>query len=175
MIIFTMSVFDVDYNVLVKQLLPVRLRQSKMIAWLKCLVAPVKWLYDLFKTFRNNNLYLLAHDSQVCYQEAALNDTFDPINRGIYISDGVYVDPVYVYLIPELKPVFIDLASEVGTSVIPAPDPVPLYLDMEIYAGLGAYTFIVNVPVAITFDMARLRALVDLYKLPGKKYNVVTY
>ena len=104
-----------------------------------------------------------------------LGITFDPINRGIYISDGVYVDPVYVYLVPELKPVFIDLASEIGTSVIPAPDPVSLYLDMEIYAGVGAYTFIVNVPVTVTFDMARLRALVDLYKLPGKKYNVVTY
>ncbi|MFI5196962.1 MAG: hypothetical protein ACHQD8_07715, partial [Chitinophagales bacterium] len=172
---FKVSVFDVDYNVLVKQLLPVRLRQSKIFAWLKCLLAPVKWLYNLFKIYRDNNLYMLAHNSEVCYLEAALNDTFDSINRGIYLSDGVYVDPVYIYLVPELKPVFIDLASEIGTSVIPAPDPVPLYLDEEIYAGIGAYTFIVNVPVAVTFDMARLRALVDLYRLPGKKYNVVAY
>jgi hypothetical protein len=169
------SVFDIDFDALVKQLLPVRLRQSIMIAWLKCLVTPVKWLFGLFKTNRNNNLYLLTHDSQVCYLEAALNDTFDPVTRGIFISDGVYVDPTYTYLVPELKPVFIDLASEVGASVIPAPDPVRLYLDTEVYAGVGAYTFIVNVPVAVIFDMARLKALVDLYRLPGKRYNVVTF
>ena len=170
-----MSVFDIDYNVLVRQLLPVRLRQLKMIAWLKCLAAPVKWLYDLFKIYRTNNLYLLDHDGQVCYLEAALNDLFDPLSRGIFISDGVYVDPVFAYLDPELKPVYIDLVSEIGTSVIPAPDPVSLYLDVEIYSGVSSYTFIVNVPIAVTFDMARLKALVDIYKLPGKQYNVVTY
>ena len=170
-----MSVFDVDFDVLVKQLLPVRLRKVKTIAWLKCLVLPVKWLFGLFKIFRSGNLYTLAHDGQICYLEAALNDMFDPILRRVFISDGIYVDPVFVYLVPELKPVFIDLASEVGTGIIPNPDPVRMYLDAEVDGGVGSYTFVVNVPISVTFDMARLRALVDQYRLPGRKYNVVTY
>ena len=170
-----MSVFDIDFDVLVRQLLPVRLRQSVSEAWMKCLAAPVKWLNGLFGANRKNNLYLLAHDGQVCYLEGALNDTFDPLNRGIFISEGVYVDPNFIYLVPELKPVFIDRINEVGTSVIQAPDPLPLYLEAEVSTAVGAYTFVVNVPVAVTFDVARLTALVDLYRLPGRKYNVVTY
>lgn len=164
-----------DFDVLVKQLLPVRLRQTKTIAWVKCIVAPVKWLFGLFKIFRSGNLYTLAHDGQICYLEAALNDMFDPILRRVFISDGIYVDPVSVYLVTELKPVFIDLASEVGSGAIPNPDPVRLYLDAEVDAGVGAYTFVVNVPISVMFDMARLRALVDQYRLPGRRYNVVTY
>jgi hypothetical protein len=167
-----MSVFDVDFNILVQQLLPVRLRQPKMIAWMKCLTSPVVWLFGLFKIFRQNNLYNLGHDSQVCYLEATLNDAFDNILRRIYIDDGVYVDPTYIYQDIELKPVYIDLVSEIGSSVIPASDPVPLYLSAETVTAVSGLTFIVHVPAPIIYDITRLKALVNLYKLPGKVYAV---
>ena len=169
-----MGLFDVDYNGVVWQNLPVRLRQSVQYAWLKCLVAPVVYVNNLFKTTRTNNLYNLAHNSQVCYMEGVLNDTFDHISRGIFISDPAYHDPVYIYEVPEDKPVFLDLASEIGTSIIPLPDPVPLYTEGE--TAFMAPSFIVNVPVTIAFDMARMKALIDQYRLSGRNvYSIVIY
>lgn len=168
-----MALFDIDYNELIRIILPVRLRQAVQYAWLKALVAPVKYLYTLFTINRNNNLYLLSHNSQVCRMEGMLNDTFDPIDRGIYISDGTFYDPVYIYIVPEVKPVYIDLDSEIGMGVIVAPDPVPLYTAMETVGGYES--FIVNVPVAVTFDTPRMKALIDLYRLPGRGYKIVTF
>jgi len=171
-----MSVFDIDYEVLVETDLPVRLRAPIRLAWLDILVSPVVYEYGLFTANRGNNLYILGHSSQVCYMEASLNDIFDPTGRTITIVDAAFYDAVYTYLDDELKPVFIDLDSEIGDSVIPNPDPVPLYTDGETY--LLGVNFIVQVPSAVTafpvYDLARLKAIVDMYRLPGKNnYSVV--
>ena len=172
-----MSVFDIDFSStgLPNFLTPVRLRAAKMLAWLQALVSPVNYLYSIFSANRTGNLYVLAHSGQVCYLQAALNDVFDDIGRGIFISDGPYVDPDFIYELVEDKPLFIDLASEVGTAVIPAPDPVPLYTTAETY-WLGVQ-FVVNVPAAVAatsgYDIHRLRAIVDKYRLTSKNNYVV--
>ena len=167
-----MGLFDIDYNALVWQNLPVRLRKPIQYAWLKCLAAPVKYLYNLFKTNRTNNLYVLAHDSQVCYMQAALNDTFDKVGRGIYITDGFFHDPLFTYLVPEDKPVWLGLVSEEGSTSYP--DPEILYTAGETV--FLAASFIVHVPVAIVFDTARMRAIIDSYRLAGRNiYSIVTY
>lgn len=171
-----MGIFDIDYSGLVVQLLPVRLRNNKMTSWLNCLVSPVAWLYNLFKANRKNNLYILAHDSQVCYLQAALNDVFDPVSRGIQVVDGPFEDPLYLYLNPELKPLWLGMVSEEGTTTYP--DPQVLYTDAE--TTLLGICFIVKVPLAVAggagYDVLRLKALVDFYRLPGRKnYSVITY
>jgi len=175
-----MSVFDIDFSGagLPKYMVPVRLRQPKMLAWLQILVQPVYYLYGLFGERRASHLCELAHNGQVCYLQAALNDVFDPVSRGIFISDGPYVDPAFVYKVTEDKPMFIDLVIEIGSSVIPYPDPVPLYTTGETY--LMGVQFIVNVPAmvaaSLAYDVHRLRAIVDKYRLVSKNnYTVVTY
>ena len=89
-----MSVFDVDFSStgLPKYLVPVRLRQSKMLAWLQALVSPVSYLYGLFGINRKNNLYDLSRNGQVCYLQAALNDVFDATYRRIFITDEVTIN-----------------------------------------------------------------------------------
>ena len=173
-----MSVFDVDFSSvgLPKYVTPVRLRQSKMLAWLQALVSPVSYHYGLFTTNRTNDLYDLSHNGQVCYLKAALNDVFDPTGRRIYITDGPYVDPDFIYQAIEQKALPIDLVIEIGLAVIPAPDPVPLYTSAETY-WLGVQ-FIIKVPHVVAgipgYDLNRLRALVDKYRLVGKNnYSVV--
>ena len=167
-----MGLFDINYDDLVLQVLPVQLRKDIMTAWLKCLVAPVKWLYDIFSANRSSNLYVLAHDGQVCYLEAVLNDAFDNIGRGIYITDGPFRDPLFLYTVPEVKPVWLGLVSEEGSTSYP--DPEWLYTEAETYF-LGI-CFIIHVPSAVVFDLAHLRALTDKYRLPGRSnYSVVTY
>ncbi len=171
-----MGFYDVDFGVLVRTIVPVRLRNNIMLAWLAVLVSPVVWLYNLFKANRDDHLYDLSHNSQVCYLRAALNDLFDPVSRGILIEDGPFKDPLYLYLVPESKPLWLGLVSEEGTTSYP--DPEVLYMDSE--TALLGISFIVKVPVVVAggsgYDVLRLRALVDHYRLPGRKnYSVVTY
>lgn len=152
-----MSIFDIDYAKLVRYVLPVRLRGSKMTAFLLALAAPVIYLYNLFRQNRDINLYALNHNSQVAYLEAALNDVFDNSLRRISIADGNYLDPVYTYLDAELKPVYLYTDAEA--------QPASLYTDAEI--ATIHYAFVVQVPAGISHDAYRLNALVDKYRLPG--------
>lgn len=167
-----MEFFNIDYDVLVWQILPVRLRKPVTYAWLRSLIAPVKWLYSLFYQQRETNLYRLAHNSQVVYLEAVLNDTFDMLGRGIYIADGPFEDPLFTYLVPEDKPIWLGLDTEAGTTTYPSPQI--LFTDSE--TSLLGVGFIVMVPASVTFDMARLRAVVDYYRLAGRRqFDVATY
>jgi hypothetical protein len=174
-----MSVFDIDYGIngLGRQELPVDLRSEPRLEWLAALLSGVKVTYEEFLANRGENLYELAHTGQVCYLEAVLNDVFDDTDRGIFISDGPFIDPDFIYRSDELKPLFIDLVSEIGGSVIPDPDPVPLYTVAETYP-MGVQ-FVVNVPAGLGLDageLARLRALVDKYRLVSKNtYTIVTF
>lgn len=159
-----MSIFDIDYGKLVRYVLPVRLRGSKMTAFLLALAAPVIYLYNLFRQNRDTNLYTLNHNSQVVYLQAALNDVFDTSLRRINIADGNYLDPVYTCLDTELKPVYLYTDAEA--------QPASLYTDAEIAA--LSYAFVVQVSTDIGYDTYRLKALVDKYRLPGMaNYQVV--
>jgi hypothetical protein len=165
-----MAFFDVDFDNVAWANLPVRLRQPVQFAWLKALAAPVKYIYGLFMANRVNNLYYLAHNSQVCYMEAALNDTFDNTLRRIYITDAPSDNAIYAYLATENEPVWLGLASETGTTAYV--DPLPLYTSIETIISIG---FVVHVPVA-ALNTPYMRALVDNYRLPGRNvYSIVTF
>jgi len=158
-----MSLFDLNLQKLINYTLPVRLRSTNMQAWLGALVSPVTWLYNLFSTNRQTNLYLLAHNGQVCYLQAALNDAFDNTLRRITITDTPGADAVYIYIVPELKPVPLYLVSE--------HQPIALYTLAETLASHDG--FVVNVPAAVTFDASYMRALIDKYRLVSKnKYTI---
>ena len=167
-----MALFDIDSNNLVWQQMPVRLRMAIHYAWLKCLAAPRNWLYGVFKANRANNLYIIAHNGQVCKLEAVLNDTFDPVNRGIYITDGAALDPLFVYTVPEAKPLALGKRSEIGSTTYT--NPRPLYTNNEVNS-FGA-SFIINIPMAVAYDADRLKSLVNYYRLVGRtKYSIVTF
>lgn len=160
-----MSLFDVDFKALVKYVLPVRLRGANMQAWLNALVSPVVYLYGLFYTNRTNNLYRLVHNGQVVYLQAALNDVFDATLRRITITDSIEYYPVFVYRAVELKPVPLYIGSE--------NKPVTLYNAAEVNSTVNG--FIVQVPTAITFNTAQMKALVNKYRLVSKnQYTIAT-
>ena len=165
-----MPFFDTDYNVLSWQTLPVRLRQSVMYAYAKVCMTAVIYLAGIFKSNRLYNLYMLAHNSQVCFMQGALNDVFDNVLRRITIGDPVYDDPLYVYEADELKPVWVGLVSEEGSTTYPNPEWV--YLLSECYSGGGAQ-FIVHVPVGLVYDANRMKALINFYRVPSKNVYII--
>jgi hypothetical protein len=170
-----MGFFEVDFDKTIWERLAVNLRTAVRYAWLKVLCYYVKKLYLLFYSNRAANLDNLAHNSQVVYMQAGLNDLFDKTLRRIIVDDDIIRDPLWIYLEAEAKPVFIDLEAEVGTAVIPDPDPVPIYLEEE--GSIYGVPFLVKVPVAVygALDPLRLRAKIESLRLPGTLYKIVTF
>lgn len=153
-----MKLFRIAYDKLIPALIPWRLRGPKLMAWCRSLIAPLKTIYSLFSKNRDNNLYYLKHNSQVCSMQAVLNDRWDAGLRRIKIVDADAIPQTYIYRATETTPLYIYRQSE--------NDPVYLYRSSEILVGLD---FIVLVPSFIVFDMMEMRALIDRYRLPSKK------
>lgn len=157
------KVYDIRLNDLVIHSLPINLRQSKMIAWLRCLVKPVVNLHTQFITFRRNSLYKIEHTPQVFALENVLNDAFDVQLRRIRIGDGAYRDGVWFYNPEEQKPVFFYDPTENA--------PVHFYdggqlqsLDVD---------FVVSVPFELReSQIIRMKSLIDFYRLPDKTYRI---
>jgi len=174
-----MSAFDLDFGSddagLARQLLPDRLRGPKRMAWLVCLLAAIEWPYENLMAFRAAYLYQLAHGPQVCHIQGWLNDTFDNVERRIYISNGVNNIPNYLYQQDELKPVYLAQQSEVGSSGYASPD----YLFTQSETDAGGANFIVNVPTVVAgeagYDVNYLIAIVNSLKLPNKSFTVVEF
>jgi hypothetical protein len=174
-----MDAFDLDFSGdstgLARILLADRLRGPKRLAWLACLLSGVSVPYAALMAFREDYLYWLAHGPQVCFIQGALNDVFDNVGRGIYISDGPRNFPVYVYRAAEEKPVYVGRISEaVGVGF-----KAPLYMfRIAECVGTGV-DFIVNVPHAVSvaagYDVNRLKGIVNKLKLPNKSYSVVVF
>ncbi len=153
------NIFELDYDRLLIFLLPTFLRKSKMICWLKSALSPVKVIYSEFQKNRNDNLYKLAHNSQVCYLRKALKDAFDLSLRRIYITDGNRCIRQYIYTNPEQKPVYF------GTlSLRSATDYADTGVDFRVILPKGF-----NLSSEVYY---RLKALTDFYKLASKRYLI---
>lgn len=129
-----------------------------MIAWVKSLCFPVADLYDVWNANRTENLYMLMHNSQVCYLRAALNRSFDAEKKRIRISEGNQNKYQYIYL-QNVQPRFL------GTMY--------LYQDSD-YADTGV-DFVVEVPQGLLYDEYKMKKTINFYKLASKRYKIETY
>lgn len=151
--------YNIDIQKLTELLTPTFLRKPKMLAWLQALAFPMQKILDDFNFNRNQNLYNLAHNGQVCYLRAVLNDRFDVSQRRIKISDGNRYRRQYIYTDGERKPKYL------GT----------MYLhDDADYSDTGV-DFIVLVPAGLSYNDYEMRAVIDFYKLASKRYKIVNY
>ena len=149
--------FNVNWKKLAVLLTPTFLRGKKMMAWLELIIEGVNQVHYQWLQLRKNNIYNLAHNSQVCYLRAALNDRFDNEQRRITILDGNKYSRKYVYTDAEQKPKFL------GTILIHGD---------EDYQDTGV-DFIVSVPNDIFFSEAEMTSLIDFYKLASKRYKII--
>ncbi|MGY0039180.1 hypothetical protein [Pedobacter sp. NJ-S-72] len=131
-----------------------------MVSYIQALVTPVSMLYQFWYNKREDNLYKLAHNGQVCYLRKALNDMFDMELRRIYIDDGDRFKRTYIYTVPENQPRYIK----------------PLFLQPRTsYADTGN-DFKVMVPAEVNTpaNYYQLDALIDFYKLASKRHIIET-
>lgn len=151
--------YNLDINKLTTLLTPTFLRKQKFLAWLRVLHFPLIKVVDDFNFNRNENLYNLAHNGQVCYLRGALNDRFDPSQRRIRITDGNRYKREYIYTDGEQKPRFLDT----------------IYLRDDADYGDTGVDFIVEIPQGLTYNQFEMKYFIDFYKLASKRYKIQVY
>jgi hypothetical protein len=147
-----------DFKQQLLDLSPTFFRGARFEAFLGAFAKPLQTLAD-------TTLYQMQHDSRVIYLEKLLNEylqvsTYNPnshiATRQVYIVDAPQVAKTYIYQPEEEQPIYLG----------------QIYLDRENEVSAN---FIIKIPSSISFDELRLRALIDFYKLSGKKYIIQTY
>lgn len=160
-----MRIFNLDIKRLVVLLLPVGLRNDLMKAYLKAAATPLMYVLDIFTRNRNDNLYRLSITPQVCFLEKMLNDRYDNTLRRIFITDGILRSQQYIYTEAEQRTKYIYTSGEANI----------LYIFTSNEVGYIGGSFIVNVPSDISFNMDEMRALIDIYKLAGRTFEIKIY
>lgn len=148
--------YNLDIKKLTILLTPTFLRKERFLAWLRVLNFPLIEIVDKFNFNRNENIYNLAHNGQVCYLRGALNDRFDPSQRRIKITDGNRYKREYIYTLGEQKPRYLG----------------KMYLRQNTdYSDIGV-DFIVLIPNGLQHNAYEMKALVEFYKLASKRYKI---
>ncbi len=159
--------FNIDFQDIIRKLLPAALRSSNLKDVLNALIKPLKNLNTTFKSWKDGVDYDLQFNGQTMYLQRVLNDQFDTVLRRIYIEDTSIINNVYVANKSEGS-VTLYLANKSETSA-----PV-VYLE-NLSEQVNQIHFKVRVPAALVFSSIQMRALVDKYKIAGKNYTIQTY
>lgn len=156
--------FNINHYLFIQQILPPILRKLLMVEFIHAGTKPLREVWFAFLQFRTSTTYKLQFNGQVMYLEQILNETFDPINQDIYITDDANIEYTYIGLQSETptEQVYIGLQGETPTN--------------QAYIGTlaeyqSANNFIVNVPATVT-NLFAVRSIIDQYKLAGKKYLI---
>ena len=157
--------FTIDYNRLVVLLLPTFLRRPVLFGLLRASVSPLISLYDSFCMAREEHNYRLAHNGQVCYLRACLNDHFKS-RMGTF--DIITVERVgeWLYAVTETGERISVAISEDNADEA---ENVPIVYN-ELTLNSEQNEFIVSVPADIyDTSLEEVKALVNQYKLISKR------
>lgn len=158
------SVTDIDFEALVRQLLPSALRKPRLIAWLKVLLSPISgYLYEWFKKFEQKGFYDIKYQyGTVQALEYVLNDLMglDPDNPSIILGPGNIPDRLYVPLRLEADPIYL------GT--------VYVHRRADYLYGIYDFKIIIDDSLEGVIDEEMVRAIADRYKRDGKTY-IISY
>lgn len=160
--------FGIQIRNTIKRLLPPPLRKPKFIAWLYRLFFKQRMDKVAFDELRAYWDYNLQFNSQTMSLEARLNQQYNLIMGSIYIvTQNSANDAVYTFWLNENQPSpFIYFLAE-GDS--------PTYITWLGEGSASAADFIVYVPSGLIFDENEMRAIIDLYRLAGKRYAIELY
>lgn len=90
------NVYEIDLDRLVVELMPTRLRKPKYVAFMQLLMIPFKHILSELKVHREEYIYKINHNTTVASIEKVLNDSFDNVERRIYLSKGEYTKGMYI-------------------------------------------------------------------------------
>lgn len=161
--------YNVDFNVLIRQYLSTWFA-PKRYAWLTALAKPLfQTRDDLFVTFRAEAIELARYGCGTLVLQALLNKAMNTGNTTdiFIINSDRFIQPTYVFNEDEgYEGLWVYNESEGKT-------PVYVYNETEF---AQTSDFIVYVPSAIyNSSLTRIKGLVDLYKIAGPNYSIISY
>lgn len=166
------STYNIDFERLASLVTHKEYRRPKYLGFVVALIRPIATAYASFLVWRSGCNYRLSHNGQVCYLQAALNDSFDPELRRIFIRNAVIQEPLWSYEPEDMKPIY---TYEIE-------DDYPVYIRDESEFFGGGNDFTVWVPITlhpVESELqnltTRMRGLIDYYKLYCKNYNILFY
>ena len=161
-----MKVFEIDYKKLAVLLTPTFLRQSTFVAFVRALMQPMVTLYDKFCIQRDEHLFNLAHNGQVCRLKHALNR----LDNRLTYQSGFEIDDInalggFVWAFDEAMPKSSWWWNE------DSPNYTMIYDEAEILVLTD--TFVVWVPDIFEFNGSkpadpRIIATVEQYRLVSR-------
>ncbi|AYD48192.1 hypothetical protein [Arachidicoccus soli] len=159
---FSRKIYTLDIDKLQRWLVPVTLRQSKLLAMVKAFCSSLQVVYAKFIGYKYNVEYTLSITPQYCYIQRALNDAFDYTQRRIKVVKGVYYPPQPLFLKIEGKPLVLYTKNEAkNKTLFQKTETVSFNSD-----------FIIQIPTLLQFDESRMRAVVQQYCLPDKIFTI---
>lgn len=197
--------YNVNWDKIIKQNLPLFLHILFRLDWIRSLIKPFKIIYNDFLIVKQEYIYKVRFTGQICYLKTILNQKFDPINNGIYITSTGPSGKYYIYRRSELKPpmylysrwqplvsyaigVYVveghyvygpSTNTNVGIQPSLYPGIWPIHKKIDFLRRRSEfnlqYDFEINIPATLVYNSLHLRAVVDYYKLAGKRYQIVLY
>ncbi|MBN1185775.1 MAG: hypothetical protein JXB49_26065 [Bacteroidales bacterium] len=159
-------IYNIDYNRLIRWLVPPQLRNAFILAWTKALISPVAWLYNSFIAYWTDVNYRTAITPQVCYLQKVLNDTFDASSRRITVIDNPGYSVILIHQDSAQLPVFTHQEGSGHDA------DIPIIHDNSNYS--GTYDFVVQVPFVLTqTELYRMASILNAYKLASKRYKIM--
>ena len=148
------------------QVLPAMLRNApRLCALLKALCEPLRYIDTQLADYFNERRYRLCHTGQVFSIENVLNDMFDSGERRIYLTDG---DNLTDNLMPYDTQGFLANYS----LNIPYDGDVQPQLSLK-HTYTNECDFIVHVPEELEDSEEAMKAVIDEYRIAGKRYKIV--
>lgn len=158
--------FDIDINKIFRRFMPHFLRKPVMLDYLASAAKAIKDVNINFVALRDAVLLKLSFTGQTIYLEKLLNDNYDPVLRRIYIDNTNIQNYIYWRNVIESAPPFYLF----NDSEVSAPVYLSNYSEVE-----ASIHFIVNIPVAVTFDPIDVNADVRRYAQAGKTWIIETF
>lgn len=142
--------YSISWSRLMDWLLPHPVRNSLMREWLLVLITPLIAVHSAFIAYQRRVFYAVKATGQVTKLRAYLNYLFDFLLNRIEIFDVSAGDYIYMYQEYENKPLYL-----------------PAFLSG------ASYSFVVLIPTEYKNRELQIRAIIDSYKLPTKKYYII--
>jgi len=168
-----MALFNTNWKTQIVNIIPPEIRGQSFIDFIDSLLVAIQTNMDTMFAFETDIMKRAKINAQKMVLQAALNDIF-----GVVIAPFIIIETALpgaaenVYTINEgegAPTVLYSYNESEFTS-----DPIFLFNEAE---AVSAFDFVVKIPVGIwTAELERqVKSEVNLYKLAGTKFNIITY
>ena len=150
-------------------LTPIALRQPRVLAWHRLLLAELSKLYSIFTGMRYKLYYTQSYNTTVGMVEYMLRREFK--NNGIYLTNGTKsTNALYIHRAVDNQPepyIFTNADANAGEDAY-------IFMANEIAQQQG-FDYTIYVPTSLQNKDARIRYFAEKYRPAGKFYNIIYY